>query len=141
MMNKLEVLKREYVKAKEEKREFQEKYDRIKNRVLRVGNYVDNDTKERIISCEDDYNMSEKQFETYCKVLFIEQQTEGIYTSHWSIDPTYEYTEKLIKAENNLIVYGLELLRGTPYYAIMINDFDIKRIKHRRKMIDVLLKF
>lgn len=142
-MKNLQLLIKEYKKALNIKDEMQEKYNKVKNRVLRQGNYTDEDTQERILTCEDDYCMSKEQFEVYCKVLYIEQQTEGIYTKHWDDEPMAVYEENLRYAETMLIEYGIEYLMDNYriYVGDLIENFSIRNNIHREKMINILLKY
>lgn len=140
-MKRMKELINKYKEVKELRDSIQEKYNKTKDRVLNQGNFIDEDTKERIICHKDDYNMSEKQYEVYCQLLHIEQQTEGIYTDNWDIDPMAEYEKKLIQAEDELIIYGINLLMGTTEYYDVINNFNIRSLSHRKKILDILLKY
>ena len=140
-MKRMKELINKYKEVKALRESMEEKYNKIKDKVLSQGNFVDEDTKERITCHNDDYNMSEKQYEVYCQLLYIEQQTEGIYTDNWDVDPMTEYEKKIIQAEDELIIYGINLLNGTTEYYDMINNFNIRSLSHRKKILDILLKY
>lgn len=92
---------------------------------------------ERILDPIGDFRMSEKDFETYCKLVYEENKKSGVYTPDWNTTVDYKTRKELIEAENKLFEIGQYIIPNSVRETLKGAFTDYK---YRDYIIDLMIK-
>lgn len=115
-------------------------------RILKDNSYFMEGTKERILSPEKDFMMSERKFYEYCQQVHQEHKKAGLKPKDYNHVITYEYEEALRTAEFALIEWSLEVIKVLPEYKKHVSDIETlkaeieRNYSIRKKVVDMAMK-
>lgn len=140
LKSQLKSAQKEYKEAKIEHDKIKKIYNQCKRNVLDNNKfYVEDPEVDEDILVKDpssDYRMSEVDFEVYCRLLAIEYEKTTGTKIEYTFDPTWEYRERLIDAENNL--FNIAIKYTPAQEQALRRGFNM--FKYREEILELMVK-
>lgn len=138
--NNFNKAKKHYNRIKAEHEKIRAIDEQSKIKVLTENQFYSEEDGERITESDIDFLMSESDFISYCKLVYIENTKKGLNVPDYETSVDYETFKALIQAEDSLLTAGFEIIPNSLKDEKMTLESARNHWKFRDEMLKLMLR-